>query len=100
VKRDRDRPGLFFGPAITGAVDLGGDAGAVVAPGDGEVVAGLLVHPEPGPGAKQAHESVACGALILQSVLQIPIKRLIVSPAGGPPILWHGANCRKSHRRS
>ena len=47
----------------------------MVALGDGEAVAGLLVHPEPGPGAEQVHGSVACGALILQSILQIPIKR-------------------------
>jgi len=46
--------GQAMGRGSRGAVDLGGDAGAVVALGDREVVAGLQVYPEPGAGAEMA----------------------------------------------
>jgi hypothetical protein len=47
---------------------------------------------------RKAHGSGACGALILQSTLQIPIKRLIALTAGVPQNPRHSKNCRKSDR--
>ena len=42
---------------LRSAGDLGGDAGAVVALGEGEIVAGLEVEPELGAGAEMAREA-------------------------------------------
>jgi hypothetical protein len=68
-RRHRHRPSR-------GVVDFGGDAGAVVALGDGEVVAGREVEPELRAGAEMAGEAERGVALIARLSFRIDVIRL------------------------